>query len=237
MQLFYAQPQDLLTDLYTLPEDESHHVAKVMRMHAGDTLWLTDGRGTRLCATIVQPDPRGCLVRIVERQPHAEMSSTLRVAVAPTKNEGRLEWFAEKATEVGIGAITPALCDRSERTTLRTDRLEKIVVSAMKQSLHLVKPRVDSLLPLDDIVTQATETQRLICHCEGTERTPLRTAMRPGVPTLILIGPEGDFSPREVALAKAHGFVPVSLGDSRLRTETAALAAVFYASFVNQPPR
>lgn len=234
MQLFYAK--ELESGLYTLPEDESRHVVKVLRMGAGDSVFLTDGCGALLRAVIVQPDMRGCLVRVEERTVHPEPACKLRVAVAPTKNEGRIEMFAEKATEVGISAITPVLCDHSERTVLRTDRLEKIVVSAMKQSLRLFKPRVDALTRLDDLIVSAPERQRLICHCEGSERVSLREALLPGVSTLVLVGPEGDFSPREVALAREHGFQAVTLGDSRLRTETAALAAVFYSSFVNQPP-
>ncbi|MDY5969855.1 MAG: 16S rRNA (uracil(1498)-N(3))-methyltransferase [Bacteroidales bacterium] len=233
MQLFYAK--ELKSDIYTLPEDESRHVVKVLRLGAGDSVFLTDGQGTLLRAAIVQPDVRGCVVKVEERNVQPEPTFQLRIAVAPTKNESRIEMFAEKATEAGIAAITPIRCDHSERTILRTDRLEKIVVSAMKQSLRLIKPRVDSLVRLDDVIISATEPQRFICHCEGAERVSLQQAMRPGVSTLILIGPEGDFSPREVALALEYGFRPITLGNSRLRTETAALAATFYSYFINQP--
>ncbi len=235
MQLFYID--DLSSDIYTLSAEESKHVVRVLRMMVDDRLCLTDGRGTLCSAVIVVADPRACVVQVVEREAIASKPFRLHVAVAPTKNEARLEWFVEKATEVGIDAITPLLCDHSERRHLHEERLDKIVVSAMKQSLKAYKPQVHALTKIDDLILAADaepEMQKFICYCDGDVRVPLQSVYRKGSSALILIGPEGDFSPREVELALVHGFLPITLGTCRLRTETAALAATFYLNFLNE---
>ncbi len=235
MQLFYID--DLSSDIYTLSAEESKHVVRVLRMTVDDLLYLTDGRGTRCRAAILVADPRACVVQVVERETITLRPFRLHVAVAPTKNEARMEWFVEKATEVGIEVITPLLCDHSERRYLHEERLDKIAVSATKQSLKAHKPQVQPLTKIDDLILAAdveTEMQKFICYCEGDVRVPLQSVYRKGSSALILIGPEGDFSPREVELALSYGFLPITLGTSRLRTETAALAATFYFNFLNE---
>lgn len=240
MQLFYVE--NIESDIYTLPAEESKHVVRVLRMGVGDELFLTDGAGTLCRAAILNADVRDCTVQIVERTAHYQQHPFyLQVAVAPTKNVARLEWFVEKATEAGIDVISPVLCDHSERVHLNEERLDKIAVSAMKQSLKAYKPCVSTLKSFDDIVMESDSwqdgdkpLQKFICYCEGDRRLSLRQVCQKGLPTLVLIGPEGDFSAREVALAMEHGFQAITLGTSRLRTETAALAATFYLNFINE---
>lgn len=237
MQLFFTP--DIESDFYTLSEEESHHCVKVMRLAVGDHVSATDGRGTLCRCSIVEAHPRHCLIRVDERIEHyGRHAFHLHVAVAPTKNTARMEWFVEKAVEMGIDEITPILCDHSERCVLRQDRLQKIAVSAMKQSLKTFMPRINPLTPLPDLVDSSPTLmddggQLFIAYCDGDHRTPLHDIYRPGQNTLILIGPEGDFSHQEIARALNAGFLPVTLGQYRLRTETAALAATAYFNLVN----
>lgn len=231
MQLFFAD--DIESDYYTLSEEESKHVVRVLRMAAGDELHLTDGQGTLLRCRITDPHPKACAVEVVERLPeYGKPAVALHLAVAPTKNVARMEWLVEKAVEMGVAAITPIVCDHSERTVLKTDRMDKIVVSAMKQSLKTYKPHIDAPMPVDELISRPFDGQRFVAYCDGDHRTPLREAYIHGSNALILIGPEGDFSSAEVEAALAAGFLPVTLGNCRLRTETAALAALafFYLS-------
>lgn len=234
MLLFYAP--DITTPLYTLDEVESGHCVRVLRLREGDRLHITDGRGTLYEAEVVEPHHKHCSVRIVaehdqwQRRPYG-----LTVAVAPTKNIDRTEWFVEKATECGIDRIIPILCDHSERKVVKTERLEKIAASAMKQSLKAYLPQVDELTPLREVLSMPFEGVKLIAHCEDEgEKVFIGSELRAGENVLVLIGPEGDFSPEEIALARKSGFKEVSLGESRLRTETAALAATMYTAFVNE---
>lgn len=234
MQLFYA-PQ-ITVPLYTLPEDESRHCVRVLRLSAGDTLYLTDGRGTLYTAVVENPDTKRCTVRVIERcEGYGRRSYSLTVACAPTKNIDRFEWFAEKATEVGIDRIIPLLCARSERRTINTERVERVAVSAMKQSLKAYKPEVDELTPLKDFISECGGGARFIAHCREDcgERAYLGDCLQRGGDSVVLIGPEGDFSQEEIRLALDAGFVGVHLGPMRLRTETAALGAVILASFAN----
>ena len=234
MQLFFAE--NIESDICELTAEESKHCVKVLRMGVGDALHLTDGSGTLCLGTIISADPKACVVQINQRFPnYGQRSHYLHIAVAPTKNTARLEWFIEKAVEVGIDEITPLVCDHSERTTLNTDRLEKIILSAMKQSLKAYKPRLNQPTRFNDLVNAPFDGQRFICHCEGDQRTPLRACCKDNTPSLILIGPEGDFSPAEVSAALSSGFQPVTLGSCRLRTETAALYAAVAINFVNEP--
>lgn len=240
MQLFYVD--NIESDTYTLSPEESKHVVRVLRMAEGGEISLTDGRGTLCRAVLLNADVRGCVVQVVERQAHCPRHPFfLHVAVAPTKNEARMEWFVEKATEVGIDVFTPLQCDHSERVHLHPERMEKIVVSAMKQSLKAYKPLLRDMQRVDELIVESDgweeegqPLQKYICHCDGDRRVSLREVYKAGSPALVLIGPEGDFSPREVELALAHGFRAVTLGTSRLRTETAALAATFYLNFMNE---
>ena len=234
MQLFYAP--DITLPVYTLSEEESAHCMKVLRLSAGDTLHLTDGRGTLYRAVVEQPHPKRCVVRIEETLPaFGRRSYRLTVAVAPTKNTDRYEWFLEKATEIGIDRIIPIECRHSERRTLRRDRGDRIVTSAMKQSLKAYRPEVDEMTPVKEVIAMPFEGRKLIAHCdEASPRTFLGDVLAPGESALILIGPEGAFAEDEIEAARQAGFTAISLGESRLRTETAALTAVAFASFINR---
>ncbi len=235
MQLFYAPgivpPQHILT------EDESRHCIKVLRMKQGDRIHITDGRGNLYTAAITKADPRSCTVEVVETiREYGRRTYRLTMAVAPTKNTDRYEWFLEKATEAGVDTVIPIECANSERRVFKSDRPEKIIASAAKQSLKAYIPALEPMTPLREIIERPFGGVKLIAHCRtDSERTNIINAIRPGSNTLVLIGPEGDFSAEEVEMAMKNGFVAVSLGESRLRTETAALAAVMAAYFINQP--
>lgn len=233
MQLFYA-PGISLPE-YTLSEEESAHCMKVLRLGTGDELFLTDGRGNLYRAAVTVPDAKRCRVRITDTFPeYGRRSYGLTVAVAPTKNADRYEWFLEKATETGIDRIIPIECRHSERRTLRRDRGERVVTSAVKQSLKAYHPQLDELTSLADVIGMPFDGTKLIAHCRpAPERKFIGEAVRKGGNTLVLIGPEGDFTEEEIAAAQEAGFIPVSLGESRLRTETAALAAVTVVAFIN----
>ncbi|WP_300285954.1 16S rRNA (uracil(1498)-N(3))-methyltransferase [uncultured Alistipes sp.] len=236
MQLFYAPDMDPASGRYALSEEESRHCVRVLRLAPGDSLYLTDGRGTLCRAEVTDVASRRCIVEFREcTEGFGRRDWYLHVAVAPTKNMDRLEWFVEKATEIGIDRITPVVCDRSERRTVKTDRLWRVATGAVKQSLKAYHPTVDEAVPLRELVAVPFDGDRFVAHCEeGLPRRSLKSCLLPGRRIQILIGPEGDFSPEEIALASRSGFVPVSLGESRLRTETAALAAVHSVAFVNE---
>ena len=233
MQLFYAP--DITTPLYTLPEEESGHCVRVLRLKEGDSLHITDGRGTLYRAVVEESHPKHCTIRIVEEHPEWEKRPyRLTVAVAPTKNIDRIEWFVEKATECGIDRIVPILCDHSERKVVKQERLEKIAASAMKQSLKAYLPQIDPLTPIKESLAEPFEGVKLIAHCEeDMERIFLGDVVSKGDDVLVLIGPEGDFSVAEIEAARKAGFREITLGNARLRTETAALAATMFTAFVN----
>lgn len=234
MQLFYAP--DITRPVHTLSEQESMHCIKVLRMGAGDTVHLTDGVGALFLGSIENPHPKHCTVRITDTvEQFGRLPYSLSVAIAPTKNIDRLEWFAEKATEIGIDRIIPIECTRSERRTLNTERIERVVVSAMKQSVKAYKPEIAPLTPLRELIVQPFDGTKLIAHCDkSADRIPIGRAVGKGGGVLILIGPEGDFSPEEITFARENGFRDTTLGDQRLRTETAALYATAAVSLVNQ---
>jgi 16S rRNA (uracil1498-N3)-methyltransferase len=232
MLLFYAP--DLLT-LPELPEQESGHCVRVLRKQAGDEIDITDGKGHFFRAQIRDAHPKKCLVEIVEQIAAPQRwKNHIEIAVAPTKNLDRIEWFAEKATEIGIDKITFLKTRYSERKELKTDRIQKILVSAMKQSEKAVLPVLQEMTDFKTFVKQDFAGQKFIAHCYAGEKPLLSRAVHAGENVLILIGPEGDFSEDEVALALQHGFQAISLGESRLRTETAALTACQTIHIVNQ---
>ena len=234
MQLFYAP--DIVPPLHTLGEEESKHCVRVLRMGAGDTLHLTDGRGTLYRARIVEAAPKHCTVEVVETIPDYErLPYTLTMAVAPTKNIDRFEWFLEKAVEVGVTRIVTLRCDHRERRSINDERARRIVVSAMKQSLKAFLPQLDPMTPFAEFVAATVAPVRLIAHCAATgqPKAYLPRAIEKGAPAVILIGPEGDFSPEEINFALENRFTAVTLGDQRLRTETAAVAAVVMTSVAN----
>ncbi len=234
MTLFYTP--DMAADRYVLSEEESKHAVRVLRLADGDTVLLTDGRGALHTARIVSASPKRCEVEVVETlTDYGKRPYALTMAVAPTKNSDRFEWFLEKATEIGIDQIIPIECERSERRTCKTERGNKVIESAMKQSLKAFHPRLDELTRLTDVLGMPFSGGKFIAHCEaGADRRLLRDRVKRGGDTLILIGPEGDFSPTEIEAARKAGFIEVSLGTSRLRTETAALAACHTVALMNE---
>ena len=238
--LFYA-PQ-LPDGPLELPQEEASHAVRVLRMKEGDELLLTNGCGTFFEARLTMATPKHCCFAI-ERQwdDPKPWAGSITVAVAPTKNMDRMEWLVEKATEIGFDRLVLLLCDHSERRTVKTERLEKVAVSAMKQSHKAYKPAIVEMTPLKNFLREEAGSQsRFIAHCfepeEGTDaaspachlsqRNFLSDLLRPDAEATVLIGPEGDFSLQEIETALAEGWQPVSLGESRLRTETAALVAV-----------
>lgn len=233
MQLFYTP--SISSDFYTLSAEESKHCVQVLRLKTGDTIYLIDGRGGLYTARITEASARGCVVNVVERQSEYEKRPyELHVAIAPTKNIDRFEWFLEKATEIGIDRVTPLLCDHSERKILKTERCEKVVLSAAKQSLKAYLPQVDELTKFSAFIGGSFEGyQKYIAHCEhDIERVELSQALESGGKSVVLIGPEGDFSPAEIEQAMRAGFKCITLGKSRLRTETAGVMTAAICSML-----
>ncbi|MDD2799186.1 MAG: 16S rRNA (uracil(1498)-N(3))-methyltransferase [Bacteroidales bacterium] len=224
MHIFYT-PDIFITN--ELPEDESLHCVKVLRLTEGTEIRLTDGKGSFFRAKIARAHPKRCAVEILETFSESYVRNfSINIAIAPTKNLDRIEWMAEKMTEIGIDRISFIRCRYSERKELKEERIKKILVSAMKQSLKATLPWLEGLMEFSDIVKQSFEGRKFIAHCYANQpRKMLSKEYSKGENALILIGPEGDFSEEEVALAVSNGFEPISLGESRLRTETAAVVA------------
>ena len=223
MQLFYLKnPKKEIR----LTAEESKHAIKVLRKKEGDMLNFTDGKGNMYIGEVTIPDSKRTSVRIVKsEQKPKQHNYYLHIAIAPTKNMYRFEWFLEKSTEIGIDEITPIICNRSERKILKTERCNRILLSAMKQSLKLHLPKLNEIVTLKDFIKQDFKGAKYIAHCEDGEKNELKIVNKTEE-TLILIGPEGDFSPKEIELALQNQFKEVSLGTSRLRTETAGIVAV-----------
>ena len=230
MYLFYT-PQiigtaDEVGKTYCLDEEESGHCVRVLRYTRGDEILLTNGQGMTYTAIITNPHSKHCEfeVRTAEKQAKHH-SNYIHIAIAPTKNVERIEWFVEKCTEIGVDEITPLLCRFSERKQLRIDRLEKIILSAAKQSLTPYLPKLNELTDCMDFIRIAKEETKFIAHCYKEDKHELRDEIQSGKSVVVMIGPEGDFSEQEITEALKQGFVPVSLGESRLRTETAGIVA------------
>ena len=230
-----------------LPEEEAQHAVRVLRMEMGDEMMLMDGEGIFYRAIVTEATKKRCLYRIEETLPQErQWQPHLHLAMAPTKNMDRTEWLAEKATEIGFDELTFLRCRWSERTVIKTERVEKILVSAMKQSHKAWKPILNEMADFKAFLQEIKERenrngkvmQKFICHCyeeEGLgEKVALKDALKSGEDVLVMVGPEGDFSIDEVKMAEANGFQSVSLGKSRLRTETAALVAVHLMNLINQ---
>ena len=222
MQLFYLEnPEKEII----LSAEESKHATKVLRKKEGDILNFTDGKGGLYKAEITVADSRKCRLKVVSaEQKEKQHNYHLHIAIAPTKNMDRLEWFLEKATEIGIDEITPIICSRSERKIIKTERGNRILLSAMKQSLKYHLPKLNEAISFNDFIKKDYEGKKYIAHCEYGEKKELK-AVNKTKKTLILIGPEGDFSKKEIDLALQNQFKAVSLGKSRLRTETAGIIA------------
>lgn len=235
MQLFYAP--EISLPRYTLPEEESKHCVRVLRMTVGDELHLTDGKGNMYRCKVVSDNVKRCEVEVVETWPEYErMSYGLTMCVAPTKNIDRFEWFLEKATEIGISEVYPLECDHSERRQIKLEREEKVITAAVKQSLKAYHPVLHDLTSVRDIITMDFEGEKYIAHCDSSfgERPYLGNLVKKGANTLILIGPEGDFSKEEINFALQNGFKAISLGRERLRTETAAVVATTVVATINK---
>ncbi len=229
--MFYAP--NLLTG-NVLPEEESQHAAKVLRLRIGDEIEIVDGKGSLCKARITNPHPKHCEFEIISRHFVEKKNYLLHIAIAPTKNIDRLEWFIEKATEIGIDSITPIVCRFSERKIIKPERLEKIIISASKQSLRAYFPVLNPICSFDDFIKSSKENQIFIAHCYEEDKQTLKQLCQSNTDTLILIGPEGDFSQDEVQNALSKGFRPISLGASRLRTETAGIVACHTVTFTNE---
>jgi 16S rRNA (uracil1498-N3)-methyltransferase len=233
MQLFYVP--NVAENEIVLDETESKHAIRVLRLNVGDKIQVVNGKGGFFLAEITQPHPKKCKLSILES--HTEFGKrrfNLHMAIAPTKNIDRFEWFLEKATEIGIDEITPVLCEHSERKTIKPDRLEKILVSAMKQSVKAYLPKLNPMVSFNEFLIKNEGEQKYIAHCNEGEKEHLQNEVEKEKSVTILIGPEGDFSPEEVEQAKKNGFCEISLGSSRLRTETAAIVACHIVNLVNE---
>ena len=234
MQLFYA-PQVTLPE-YTLTEEESRHAIKVLRLRVGDTLHITDGRGNLHLCEVISDSAKHCTVRVVESQSEFEKRSySLTMAVAPTKNIDRYEWFLEKATEIGVDTFVALESAHSERRVVKPEREEKVITAAVKQSLKAYHPVFEDMTQFKTLVMRPFSGRKFIAHCGEAVRgkSYLASTLTAGENVLVLIGPEGDFSPEEVALAVENGFEEITLGTQRLRTETAAVVAVTMVAVIN----
>lgn len=234
MHIFYTP--DITQGTYTLNEEESKHCVRVLRLGVGVIVNLVDGKGGFYTAEITSDNPKkvGLLITDVKLEFH-KRNHHLHIAVAPTKNIDRIEWFLEKATELGIDEITPIITDRSERKVVKDDRLNKVITSAVKQSIKAYHPKLNEAISYHAFMNLPFEGDKLIAHCiDGEEKRYIADLVEPRKKYLILIGPEGDFTPDEVNLALNKGFKPLTLGDNRLRTETAALAACFEINYLNR---
>ncbi|MNK14131.1 Ribosomal RNA small subunit methyltransferase E [compost metagenome] len=237
MQLFFTPDLNPSLENFILSEEESKHAIRVLRMDTGDRLHLIDGRGGLYEAQIIDPHPKRTVLTILNVEEEFQQPKYhLHIAVGPTKNIDRIEWFLEKATEVGIQEITPVICEHSERKEVKLDRLNKVVVAAMKQSLKAYLPKLNPAVSFKQFLREIPKegVQKAIAHCVDAEKKYLNQVLEPAQHYIILIGPEGDFSEEEVDLALQMGFHPISLGEARLRTETAALAACMEVSLLNR---
>ena len=237
MHLFYTP--DIASDSYTLNEEESRHCIRVLRLTTGDTIQLINGKGEWFEAEITDDNQKRCTVKIItSKKDVGKRNWNLHIAIAPTKNMDRLEWFVEKATEIGIDEISLIDCKNSERTIVKTERLSKVIISAMKQSLKAYMPKVNEVIDFKKIIQSTLDFkgQKFIAHCEDEPDTKssLKTIYTPQQNVLVLVGPEGDFSIDEIIMAKNNGFKEISLGASRLRTETAALYACTVLNALNE---
>ncbi|WP_309642118.1 16S rRNA (uracil(1498)-N(3))-methyltransferase [Flavobacterium sp.] len=234
MQLFYNPNIDEATIDFTFDKEESKHIVKVLRKKDGDILFVTNGLGFLFKTEIVLAIDTKCTVKIVGFEKAPTPKFHLHLAVAPTKMNDRFEWFLEKATEIGVSEITPIICDHSERKQIKIDRFDKIVTSAMKQSNQYYLPKLNEVVAFKDFIKMKNEGMLFIAHCEETNKKLLKELLEPNTNLTILIGPEGDFSSKEIELALDKKFVPVSLGNTRLRTETAAIVACHSVVFLNE---
>jgi len=234
MQLFYNPTITEFTEIFSFDKEESKHIIKVLRKKDTDILFVTNGLGFLFKTEITLASDSKCTVKILsfEKQPRSKFH--LHLAVAPTKMNDRYEWFLEKATEIGIHEITPIICDHSERKVVNKERFDKILLVAMKQSNELYLPKLNEAVTLKEFLKHERTGLKLIAHCEEADKQTLKSVLKPNADVTMLIGPEGDFSEKEIAVALENSYIPVSLGNTRLRTETAAIVACHSVVFVNE---
>lgn len=234
MQLFFNPNIDENTESFSFDKEESRHIIKVLRKKDSDILHVTNGFGLLFETQITLASDNKCTVEVLSITNAEKPKFHLHLAVAPTKMNDRFEWFLEKATEIGIQEITPIFCDRSERKVINRDRFEKIILSAMKQCNETFLPKLNEAISFKEFVKQQKNGLQLIAHCEETDKKSLKEVLKPNEDVTILIGPEGDFSEKEIALALENNYKPVTLGNTRLRTETAAVVACHSVVFFNE---
>ena len=234
MQLFYNPTITESTEVFSFDKEESKHIIKVLRKKDTDILFVTNGLGFLFKTEITLASDSKCTVKIISFEKAAPSKFKLHLAVAPTKMNDRYEWFLEKATEIGVHEITPIICDHSERKVINNERFDKILLTAMKQSNELYIPKLNPAITFKEFIKLKNEGAKLIAHCEETDKKSLKSVLKTDENYTILIGPEGDFSEKEIALALENDFTAVSLGNTRLRTETAAIVACHSVAFVNE---
>lgn len=234
MQLFYNPYISDGNSTFSFDKDESRHIVKVLRKKVGDQLHITNGKGWLFEAELTVADQKQCSVNITLKSLQPKRNFHLHLAVAPTKMNDRYEWFLEKATEIGVEEITPIICDNSERKIVKLERFERIIQSALKQSLHCYLPKLNEPVTYSEFINQNSSELNFIAHCEETNKKSFKSQLKANEDCIILIGPEGDFSVKEIEMALAANYIPVTLGNTRLRTETAAIVACHTVAFVNE---
>ena len=236
MQLFYNPDINSSITEFIFNKDESRHIVRVLRKKEGDLLSITNGKGFLFKVQIINANDKKCLVKMISfEEKEKNWNYHLHIAIAPTKLNDRFEWFLEKTTEIGIDEITPIICDNSERKVLKTERMQKVLVSAMKQSLKFKLPKLNEPSKFSDFIQSNSTKSKFIAHCEDPDqKNTLKKLLKPNEDLLVLIGPEGDFSSKEISIALQHKFIPLSLGSSRLRTETAGIVVCNTVSIINE---
>ena len=234
MQLFYNSEIKSGDKTFTFDKEESKHIIKVLRKQEGHKIHITNGLGYLFISEIILGLEKKCEVKITMETFQEPNTFYTHIAVAPTKMNDRLEWFLEKATEIGIHEITPIICDHSERKVYKIDRAEKIIQAAMKQSLHYYIPKINEPVSLSQFIKSNITGQKFIAHCEETDKKTFKNEVKRDEKITILIGPEGDFSTKEINFDIENKFIPVTLGNTRLRTETAALVACHTIALINE---
>ncbi|HZY26026.1 MAG TPA: 16S rRNA (uracil(1498)-N(3))-methyltransferase [Bacteroidales bacterium] len=234
MEIFYAP--DINGNTYTLDKKESRHIIRVLRMTKGQDVKLIDGKGKLFTGIIASPDQNKCVIEITGKIMDFEKRNyRLHIAISPLKNPERFEWFIEKSVEIGIDEITPIICRNTEKPGIKAERINNLIISAMKQSLKASKPSLNEPVNFKDFISGHSEGIRIIAHCEKSlKRSGIAEVYQKNKDAIILIGPEGDFSKDEIDYAVANDYLPVHLGSSRLRTETAGIAACHSIYFMNQ---
>lgn len=234
MQLFYNAEIKNTDTFFQFDKEESKHIIKVLRKKGGDIIFITDGKGNLFHAEITLESEKKCEVKIIKIDVFESKNYHLHIAIAPTKINDRLEWFLEKATEIGIDEISPIICDHSERKTFKIDRAVKIIQGAMKQSNQFYLPQINEPISFNDFIKKETNSTKFIAHCEEHKKDLFKNSFQANQNILILIGPEGDFSTKEIEIALKNNFIPVSLGNTRLRTETAGVVACHTVALINE---